>query len=328
MADLVVRLPNWLGDAVMATPVLKALAAREGEFFLLGQPFLKPLFEVFPGVKGFLPLAKGRLGIPRTAMAIRAYGFKRGLLLPNSFSSALIYFLAGIPEREGYATDGRRYLLTRAVRPPRVKGHQRDYYLGLLSSLGYEVKERELELFIPEEVRDRAEELLRGLRRPYVVLAPGAAYGPAKRWPPERFRALAVEFIRRGFSVVVVGGAAERISGEKILLDLPHSRNLCGGTDLLEVSAVIAGAAVFVSNDSGLMHVAAALKRPQVAIFGSTDPRATGPLNPRALIVKKDLPCSPCLKRTCKNGYLCLESVSVEEVLKKALEVIEPCRDR
>lgn len=324
MATLLVRLPNWLGDAVMATPVLKALAAQEGEFLLLGRPFLKPLFEVFPGVKGFIPLANGKLGIFRTAKAIRPYGFKRGLLLPNSFSSALIYFLAGIPERMGYATDGRRYLLTKAVRPPRLKLHQRDYYLHLISSLGYEIRDRELELFIPEKIQGYTTSLLSELSGPYAVLAPGAAYGPAKRWPEDRFRALAVEFIRRGFSVVVVGGPAEKEAGEKILADLPHSCNLCGRTDLLAVSAVIAKAAVFVSNDSGLMHVAAALKRPQVAIFGSTDPEATGPLNPRAKIVRKDLPCSPCLKRTCKKGYLCLVKISVEEVLEKALEVCNP----
>ncbi len=320
---LVVRLPNWLGDAVMATPALKALARRES-FFLLGRSFLKPLFEPFPGVKGFLTLENGRWGLFKTARKLKAYRFSRSLLLPNSLSSALICFLAGIPERWGLATDGRRIFLTKAVNPPREKRHQRDYYLHLMAALGYEIPDRSLAIFLSDEARARAERLLSGLSAPLAILAPGAAYGPAKRWPAERFRALAVELSREGWSVVLVGGAAERLAGESLAAGLPRVRNLCGQTDVATAAAVIERAAVFVSNDSGLMHVAAALGRPQVAIFGSTDPEATGPLNPRARVVRKPLPCSPCLKRTCHREYRCLTEISVEEVLKEIREVCEP----
>ena len=307
----------------MATPVLSALARRE-EFFLLGRGFLEPLLASFPGVRGFIPLENGRWGVLRTARKLRAYGFRRGLLLPNSFSSALIFFLAGIPERVGYATDGRSLLLTRRIPRPDVSLHQRDYYLELLSRWGEEVEERDLKLVLSRRSRDRAARFLRGLTFPLAVLAPGAAYGPAKRWPPERFRALAAELCRRGFSVVLLGGAQEAPAGEELARDLPRVLNLCGKTDLAEAAAVIERAAVFVSNDSGLMHVAAALRRPQVALFGSTDPRTTAPLNPRAVVIRKDLPCSPCLKRTCPQGhYLCLRGISVEEVLLAALEVAE-----
>ncbi len=317
---LVVRLPNWLGDAVMATPVLRALA-REGEFYLLGRPYLQPLFENLPGVRGFIPVHPGRWGILRTAFDLRAYGFSRGLLLPNSFSSALIFFLAGIPERWGYATDGRKLLLTRPIKPPERALHQRDYYRQLLVSLGFEPPEEELGLTIPEEARRRVARFLAKIPGPVAILAPGAAYGPAKRWPEDYFRALAQELVRRGFFILILGSSRERPLGEHIVANLSRAMNLCGQTDLLSAAALIQQAAVFVSNDSGLMHVAAALRRPQVAIFGSTDPTATGPLNPRALVVYKNLPCSPCWQRTCESQYACLRTISVEEVLSAVLEV-------
>ncbi|QJA06234.1 lipopolysaccharide heptosyltransferase II [Thermosulfurimonas marina] len=318
-----VRLPNWLGDAVMATPVLAALG-QEGPVWLVGRSFLRPLFEAFPGVAGFEELREGRGGLLRTARTLRGRGFTRGLLLPNSFSAALLFFLAGVPERIGYAADGRRFLLTRAVPRPRQKLHQRDYYLGLLSALGRPVAEKELWVQVPEEARRRAEGLLSGVSGPLAVLAPGAAYGPAKRWPLERFGQLAAELLRRGFSVVFVGGEGERAPVQGLLSEIPGARNLCGLTDLATVAAVLQRAAVFVSNDSGLMHLAAALRRPQVALFGSTDPEATGPLNPRARVIFRGLSCSPCLARTCPEGhYRCLGEISVAEVLEATLEIAE-----
>ncbi|WP_255592238.1 lipopolysaccharide heptosyltransferase II [Thermosulfurimonas sp. F29] len=318
---LLVRLPNWLGDAVMATPVVRALSRRT-TVWLLGRGFLEPLFACFPGVRGFSALSEGSLGLLRTARSLRGRGFREALLLPNSLSSALLVFLAGIPERMGFSTDGRRLLLTRAVNPPAESLHQRDYYVYLLEALGFSVPERSLTLSVPEAARRRAGELLSGLPGPLAVLAPGAAYGPAKRWPPDRFRKLAEELVRRGWSVALVGGVNERDAAEGISAGLSRVHNLCGRTDVATAAAVIERATVFVSNDSGLMHVAAALGRPQVAIFGSTDPRATGPLNPRARVVWKGLPCSPCLRRTCSRGYPCLTTVSVEEVLQAVEEIV------
>ncbi len=315
-------MPNWLGDAVMATPALSALAG-EREIVLLGRKYLKPLFEAFPGVKGFIPLSEGRLGLFRTAKELKRHAFSAGLLLTNSLSSALIYFLSGIPERLGYAGDGRSPLLTRAVPRPRERLHQRDYYLRLLEVLGVRVRDRRLRLFLSSSARKRAGELLFGLSGPLAVLAPGAAYGPAKRWPVERFRGLAEALLREGWSVALVGGAVERPAGEALVAGLSRVRNLCGRTDVATAAAIIEKAAVFVSNDSGLMHVAAALGRPQVAIFGSTDPEATGPLNLRARVVRKPLSCSPCLRRTCDRGYRCLTEISVEEVLQAIREVCE-----
>jgi len=136
-----------------------------------------------------------------------------------------------------------------------------------------------------------------------------------------RYRALAYHLRRAGFSLVILGGPAERAAGEDIASDLPRSRNLCGLTDLPTAAAVIEQLDLFVSNDSGLMHVAAALKRPQVAIFGSTDPEATGPRNPRAQVVYNALPCSPCLARKCRHNYACFEAIKVSDVFEACLEV-------
>ncbi|NPB09157.1 MAG: lipopolysaccharide heptosyltransferase II [Thermodesulfobacteria bacterium] len=314
------RLPNWVGDAVMATPALLTLARFYPRLALVARPPLLSLFRVFPNVRELEPVEAGRRGLLSAARRLRGR-FETGILFPNSFSSALLFFLARVKNRWGYRTDGRGFLLTRAVSPPKEKLHQRDYYLHLLEALGFEVEDRELRLFLSEAARQRAAALLSDLPPPRAGLAPGAAFGPAKKWPLSRFRALAYHLRRKGFSLVILGGAAERAAGEELARDLSRTRNLCGLTDLATAAAIIETLDLFVSNDSGLMHVAAALKRPQVAIFGSTDPEATGPLNPRAKVVRAEVPCSPCLSRTCARGYECFEKIQVSDVLRACLEV-------
>ncbi len=312
--EILVRLPNWVGDAVMATPVLLNLT-RHHRLALLGRPALLPLFRAFPGVSRLLPVTPGRQGLLRAAKAIRRR-FEAGILLPNSFSSALLFFWGRVKKRAGYRRDARSLLLTHAVKPPKEKLHQRDYYLRLLEALGYPLFERELRLFVSSEARKRAEAFLVDLPSPRVALAPGAAFGPAKKWPLSRFRALAYQLRQEGFSILVLGGAREREAGRELIRDLPRSKNLCGLTDLATAAALIEQVDLFVSNDSGLMHVAAALKRPQVAIFGSTDPEATGPLNPHAVVVRKPVECSPCFSRTCSLGYECFSKIHVSDVLE------------
>ena len=312
--EILVRLPNWVGDAVMATPVLLNLA-RVHRLALMARPALLPLFQACPWVSKLVPVAPGRQGVLNAAKEIRGR-FEAGLLLPNSFSSALTFFLGRVKKRAGYRRDARRLLLTHAIPPPSEKLHQRDYYLRLLEALGYETPERELKLFLPKQARRRAESFLVDLPPPRVGLAPGAAFGPAKKWPLARFRALAYHLRRLGYSIVVLGGLAEKEAGQELVQDLPRAKNLCGLTDLATAAAVIEKLDLFVSNDSGLMHVAAALKRPQVAIFGSTDPEATGPLNPRARVVRAEVKCSPCLSRTCASGYECFTKVQVSDVLE------------
>ncbi len=318
---LLLRLPNWVGDAVMATPAVANLLAVYEGLALIGRPHVLGLFQGLPALKGLFPLEPGRGALFALARKIRGR-FRSGILLPNSFSSALLFFWARLKARAGYATDGRRLLLTHPVKKPRKPLHQRDYYLHLLKALGIETPFKKLRLFLPEEAAKRAEGFLTDLPPPRAVLAPGAAFGPAKCWPLSRYRALAYHLRRKGFSVVVVGSASEHVAGAEIVKDLARARNLCGLLDLATTAAVISEADLFVSNDSGLMHVAAAARVPQVAIFGSTSPEATGPLNPRAKVLKAEVPCSPCFSRTCDRGYLCFQKIQVAEVLEACFRVI------
>ncbi len=317
---LLLRLPNWVGDAVMASPVLVNLLASYEGLALVGRPHILELFQGLPALKGLFPLGSSRAELFSLARRIRGR-FSSGILLPNSFSSAFFFFWTRVRARAGYATDGRKLLLTHPVKKPSQSLHQRDYYLHLLEALGLETPFKRLRLFLPQEAFDRAEAFLSDLPPPRAVLAPGAAFGPAKCWPLSRYRALAYHLRRKGFSILVVGSVAERQSGAEIARDLARARNLCGLLNLATTAAIISRADLFVSNDSGLMHVAASAGVPQVAIFGSTSPEKTGPLNPRAKILRADVPCSPCFARSCKRGYLCFEKIQVADVLKACLEV-------
>ncbi len=319
---MLVRIPNWLGDALMATPVYYNLSNFGEEVYLFGPSSMVELFKFFPGVK-VLPFYKE--DFKKNLEILKPFKNQKALLLTNSFSSAWLFFRAGIKERWGYATDLRRFLLTRAVKVPSQKLHQRDYYLYLIEALGFDVREKSLKFYLKEEILKKTEEFLEkekiGLQQSFVVLAPGAAYGPAKMWPINYYKMLAEKLVLKGYKVLVVGGSSEREKGEFIREVNPKKiYNLCGLTDLLTLSGIFYFSLLVVSNDSGLMHLAACLKKSQVAIFGSTDPELTGPLNSKAKVIKKQLPCSPCFKRKCPyEHYMCLKSITPEEVW----EVIE-----
>ncbi|WP_051920617.1 lipopolysaccharide heptosyltransferase II [Thermodesulfobacterium hydrogeniphilum] len=316
---MVIRIPNWLGDALMATPVYYNLSQME-KIYLFGPPQIVDLFKNFPNTK---IIYYRKEETKENLNVLKPLKNEIGLLLPNSFSSAWLFFRARLKERWGYATDLRSFLLTRRVKPPKNKLHQRDYYLNLLKSLELPCDFKELILPLDEEILKKAKMLLKGVDEPFIVLAPGAAYGPAKMWPKEYYRALAKDLTRLGYAIVIAGGVKEKEIGDFIKDNSPQIYNLCGKTDLLTVAGIFSLAKLVISNDSGLMHLAAALKIPQIAIFGSTDPEATGPLNPNAIILKKELSCSPCFERTCKYGhYNCLKSIAVEEVISSISELI------
>lgn len=318
---MVIRIPNWLGDAIMATPVYYNLSLYE-KIYLFGPPNLLPLFRYFPNVV-LLPYHKDNL--KENIKTLKLYKDHVGLLLTNSFSSAWLFFRAGLKERWGYARDLRSFLLTKAVKPPKRELHQKDYYLYLLRALNFKLSSEDLVLFLKDEVVEKTRLFLKSIdkeifRHKLIAIAPGAAYGPAKMWPKENYRKLALYLTKSGYKILIMGGEKEFPLGEYIKDKNNEILNLCGKTDLLTVAGVFSIVEAVISNDSGLMHLAAALKVPQIAIFGSTDPELTGPLNPNAVVLKKDLPCSPCFKRTCKHGhYLCLRDISVEEVIS-ALE--------
>lgn len=314
---MVIRIPNWLGDALMATPVYYNLCKIE-KIYLFGLPQLVDLFKAFPNTE-ILYYKKG--DSKENIKTLAPFKNEIGLLLTNSFSSAWLFFRAGLKERWGYARDFRSFLLTKAIKPPREKLHQRDYYLYLLKSLGLPNEFKDLFLPVKEEFLKSAEKFLIPLKdKPFVVLAPGAAYGPAKMWPKEYYKEVASFLVKKGFAVLIIGSLKEKEVGDFIKNGLKEVYNLCGETKLTEVAGIFCKAKVVVSNDSGLMHLAASLKLPQIAIFGSTDPEITGPLNQKAIILRKNLPCSPCFERTCKYGhYECLKSITPYDVIK-ALE--------
>lgn len=321
MSRSLVVAPQWIGDAVMTEPLLRRLAAR-GERLAVGAlPWVAPVYRAMPHVEAVIefPFQHGGLQwAGRRKLARELHGqFDTAYVLPNSLKSALLPFLAGIPRRVGYLGETRVGLLTHRLKNPKDKPPMVAFYSALSGETGLEADRPRL--MLPEAGVAAALEK-HGLQRgSYLVIAPGAEFGPAKRWP--HFGALAAQLDR---PVLLLGSGKEHELCEAIRAQAPdRCRNLAGQTSLLEAFALIAGAGHVVSNDSGLMHVAAAFGVPQVALFGSSSPLHTPPLNEKAQVVwlKQDpdyvppLDCSPCFQRECPLGHFrCLNDVSPERV--------------
>ncbi len=343
---VLVRAPNWVGDAVMGLPTLAGVHALfpQARITVLAAPRVAPLFAGQPGVSEVLVypsgLAKWRTlwqlrrskGICRITEDRRPktedHSFDLALALPNSWEAALNLWLAGAKARLGYDTQGRGPLLNMAVSGvDRLAGLHTVYYLlGVLQGLGG------VKSFVPprlylrdEEVRAAGELLMSEPGAgPWVGLSPGAAFGPAKRWPPERFAALGAELQKEfGVRLVLLGGPEDWRAAAAVKSQLPGALDLVGKTTLRQALGVLTHLKLLITNDSGLMHAAAALRTPLVAIFGSTDPAATGPFTDRAKVLHHPLPCSPCLERTCDRDYQCLLDISVEEVLDASLSLLQ-----
>jgi len=321
MSQSLIIAPQWIGDAVMTEPLLRRLHAR-GERLTVGAlPWVAPVYRAMPQVDQVIefPFRHGGLQLKarRTLGQQLAGRFDTAYVLPNSLKSALLPFLASIPRRVGYLGEARVGLLTHRLKNPREKPPMVAFYSALSGESG--IADDRPRLALPAL---QVDEVLRqqGLARGgYVVMAPGAEYGPAKRWP--HFGALAALLDR---PVVLLGSGKEAELCAEILAQAPQRcRNLAGQTSLMEAFALIAGAGHVVSNDSGLMHVAAAFGVPQVALFGSSSPLHTPPLSEQARVVwlKQDpqyqppLDCAPCFQRECPLGHFrCLNDVSAERV--------------
>jgi heptosyltransferase II len=339
MTRVVVRAPNWLGDIVMAMPAIAAVrAAHPTAHLAVASPAaFADLCAAIPGVDAVVPLhGSGVRAIGAHAEALKAGAFDLAILLTNSFATALAASRAGIAERWGYRRDLRGRLLTRAVpaRPGRTGSaatpagpHHSAYYLRLVTSLGMPpVVETGTGVAVraPASAVERAAALLAesgvGAATPLVGFAPGAAYGSAKRWPPERVAAAIAGVAARGARAVLVGAASDREIARAIQSALdPAARaavvDLVGRTDLATLMAVLARCATVVANDSGAMHVASAVGRPVVAIFGPTDERATAPMGPHTL-VRQDVWCRPCLLRACPIDHRCLRRIDAADVVE------------
>lgn len=317
MKKLLVRATNWLGDAVMSLPALREIRrAHEGwSIVLLARPWIADLYareSVCDRVIVYENRSRhrGLRGKLRLAAELRAERFNRAILLQNAFDAALLAWAARIPERIGYARDGRGFLLTKAVPVPGkggVPAHQRFYYLELLRRAGLTAAfpadgDIRLDGAAAAAAAGRERRRSRGLPdAPWIGVSPGAAYGGAKRWLPERFAAAARELAEALDAQVAVFGSPAEIEAARAVADAVGKRGHClaGETSLAEFIDLAAACSLYLSNDSGPMHVAAALGVPTVAVFGATDPAATGPAASWTKIVREPVPCAPCLLREC-----------------------------
>jgi len=316
---IVVRAPNWIGDVVLSLGAVRDLRRNfpRARLEVLARAWVADLYRAVGEVDA-VRIARS----PRAdADALRG-AFDAGVVLPNSFGTALALWRAGIPERWGYATEGRRLLLTRAPRvPARVRGRSQVYYYrAMLAGVGLHVSAApDVSLRCPPEWTEsaRADRLLGpDGDGEWVGVNPGAFYGTAKRWLPERFAAVADTLAERGARIVLVGGASERPIGEAIAAQMRSpTRVLCGETTLPELVGVLARLRLLVTNDSGPMHLAAALGVPVVAVFGPTDWRETHPVGDAHRIVREPVHCSPCGLRECPIDHRCMRRVTVDRVL-------------
>jgi heptosyltransferase-2 len=320
--------PSWVGDTVLMQPLLKLLHARHAGLAIdvLAPRWTFALLERIPEVRRAIesPFGHGELKLGerrRLGRALAADGYDQAIVLPTTFKSALVPYFAGIPSRTGYIGELRHWILTDARKLDRERlpqMAQRYAALGLprgeplkppLPALGLRVDEAQRRALLARLGLDRA--------RPAAVLAPGAEYGPAKRWPARYFGELAQGLAAHGCAVWLIGSQQDRQIGADIAQHSGGvSRNLCGDTTLAEAIDVMASASLVVSNDSGLMHVAAALGKPLIALYGSSSPGFTPPLSPNARVLKLDLPCSPCFQRECPLGHFnCMMQLTPDRVI-------------
>ena len=315
--------PQWIGDAVMTEPLLRRLHARGEQLTVGALPWVAPVYRAMPQVAEVIefPFAHGGLQFrERRAIANRIQGrFDKAYVLPNSLKSALLPFLASIPERIGYFGEARIGLLTHRLKNPKNKQPMVAFYSALSGEAGVDKDRPQLSVDLGATRETVKAQDLRP--REYAVFAPGSEYGPAKRWPAAHYAALAAQV---GLPVVLLGSAKEAALCQEIASAAPNCINLAGNTSVDQAIEWIAATKYVVSNDSGLMHIAAAMGVKQIAIFGSSSPLHTPPLNDKATVLwlKNDaayqppLDCAPCFERECPLGHTrCLNDVTAERVL-------------
>ena len=320
---VLVRAPNWIGDAVLSLAALRDIRRNlpDSRIEVLARGSVKELYAAVPEVDGVRELR----GLRETARAL-AGAFDACILLTNSFGSALLARLAGIPDRWGYATDARGALLTRRARvPASVRGKSEVYYYrAMLEGIGLQTfNPQDTSLRALPEWSERGRALLGDDQARWVGLNPGAAFGTAKRWIPERYAAVAESLAREGARIAIVGGPAERPLAQEIAAGMSGApRMLCGETTLGELVGVLGRMSLLVTNDSGPMHLAAAQGVPLVAIFGPTDWRETAPRAERVRLVREPVYCAPCKLRECPIDHRCMRAVTVERVGQAARELL------
>lgn len=335
---ILIRSVNWVGDAVMSTPAIGAIRESfpQAEITLLANPMVSQLFSPHCWIDRVITfdrygLHKGIRGRFRLAAELRKRHFDAAIILPNSFESALIPWMAGIPLRFGKSSDGRSFMLTERYCPDhqRPVGHEVDYYRDLVRHLGISGQARVPHLTVTSAEDHEAAVLLAeqgaGADEFIIGINPGAAFGSAKRWYPDRFaqaaQRLAAEWSAK---TVIFGGPGEMdIAGDIEQRLGSDCLNLAGKTTVRQLMALIKRCNFFITNDSGPMHIAAAFGVPLAAIFGSTDHTGTSPYSERAVIVRKDMDCAPCKLRECPTDHRCMTAVTADDVVSASVQLID-----
>jgi heptosyltransferase II len=340
---ILVRATNWVGDAVMSLPALRALKERfpDARISILAKPWVADLYRREPFCDETIAYTARGVGSKwRAARELAARKFDCAILLQNAFEAAAMAWAARIPERIGYARDGRSALLTRAIAVPRageIPAHERFYYLELLRRAGIIEGMPESDAIrldgaaaAREAGRARFREL--GFAGAVIGVSPGAAYGTAKRWLPERFAEAAARVAKElgaGVAGVAIFGSKDE---RELCAEVARAtsgasgvpvKNFAGETTLAQFIELAAACRVYLTNDSGAMHIAAALGIPTVAVFGATNDVTTGPTGPLARVVREPVECSPCLKRECPIDHRCMTRVSAARVAETALELLK-----
>jgi len=331
-----VRATNWVGDAVMSLPALRALRQRfpQAHIAILAKPWVADLYRREHVCNTLVPYtARSWREKWAAARALRPHNFDTAILLQNAFEAAAIAYLAGIPQRIGYARDGRGFLLTHAIPVPHhgeTPRHERFYYLELLHRAGildFLPQSDSVRLETASVARAAGLERFRqlGLSDVVVGVSPGAAYGTAKRWLPERFAEAANRLANElSASVAIFGSNAERDLCASVAASIAAPvKNFAGETTLAEFIDLAAACRVYLTNDSGAMHIASALGVPTVAVFGATDDQTTGPTGPLARVVREAVECSPCLKRECPIDHRCMTRVEASRVAETARDLLK-----
>ena len=336
-SNLIIRVPNWLGDTMMAVPAVTAVIDlfRESRVTILTKPDYGEFWANFRGVDKVISFKKEKGFFYGWEMVseLEKKKFDAALILPTSFSSAFLPFAAGIPVRIGWGAEGRDCFLTHVVpRPMFRQKHLVWEYLSLVQE-GFDRKlpSQTYRLASPITRSAKAEAWKLGVRgkKGWIALSPGATYGPAKRWPLPYWKTLIEKLFRaRAESILVLGGKEEERNLEELRTEFSTERRkrvhwLVGKTSLLTLAAVLKRCKILVTNDTGPMHVAAAVGTPTVALFGSTTPAWTRPFGRGHEVFYHHVECSPCFQKTCPIGYVCLHEISMEEVFQTVQRRLE-----
>ena len=330
---ILVRATNWVGDAIMALPALRAVRQKvpEASISIVARPYVAEIYrdqQICDELIAYDPARehKGWKGRERLAWELRSRKFDVALLLQNAFDAAWLAWRAGIPERIGYARDARSFLLTKSIavpKPGEIPGHEKFYYLELLRRAGWIEKlpgVDHISMNVSEaRRRHAAEALFEAGARPQafrVAIGAGASYGSAKCWFPERFAEVANRFqAERDADIVLFGTPGETAVSNAIVAGMKRKPvDLTGKTAIGELPALLSQCHLFLGNDSGAMHVAAAVGLPVVAVFGPTDPEGTSPVTTRYSIVQETPYCSPCFLKRCPTDHRCMKSVTPDMV--------------